>query len=219
MPSRIQLRRDTSANWAASNPVLAAGEPGLDITVHLVKYGDGVTAWNSLPYSELNTLSISSDIIPSTDITYNLGNATNRWNSLFLSGNTIYLGDTAVSADAGTLVVDGSAVPTDSNVMTDRGADTTNWDTITTMGFYTVNRASWSGVTGAPLDSQVYKGLLEVTYTTNGTDTALTQIFYPGEISSATDVAMQFNRSQWNNSWSNWYKIVNDKQIVSGGLF
>ena len=35
----------------------------------------------------------------------------------------------------------------------------------------------------------------------------------------ATDVTIQFNRSQWNNSWTNWYKIVNDKQIVSGGLF
>ena len=219
MPSRIQLRRDTSANWAAANPVLAPGEPGLDVTVNLVKYGDGVSTWDALPYAELNTNSIAANLIPSTDVTYDIGNATHRWNSLYLSGNTIYLGDTALSTIDGSLAVDGNVVPTNENVMTDRGPDTTNWNTIVTMGFYTVNRESWSGVTGAPVDCQVYKGTLAVTYTTNGTDTALTQMFYPGEIASATDVTIQFNRSQWNNSWTNWYKIVKDKQIVSGGLF
>jgi hypothetical protein len=219
MPSRIQLRRDTGANWTAANPVLAAGEPGLDITVNLVKYGDGVTAWNSLPYAEFNTEDIDSNLIPSTDVTYNLGNATHRWNSLYLSGDTIYLGDASLSAVDGTLEVNGNTIPVNDNVMTDRGADTTNWNNITTMGYYTVNRTSWSGVTGAPLDCQVYKGTLAVTYTTNGADTALTQIFYPGAVASATDVTIQFNRSQWNNSWTGWYKIVNDKQIVSGGLF
>jgi hypothetical protein len=44
----IQLRRDTSANWTSSNPVLAAGELGWDITSNRVKIGDGTTAWNSL---------------------------------------------------------------------------------------------------------------------------------------------------------------------------
>lgn len=51
MTTRIKLRRDTSANWAANNPILALGEPGLDTTVNKVKYGDGVTRWNSLSYS------------------------------------------------------------------------------------------------------------------------------------------------------------------------
>jgi hypothetical protein len=51
MTTRIKLRRDTAANWTANNPVLALGEPGLDTDNNAVKYGDGVTAWNSLPYS------------------------------------------------------------------------------------------------------------------------------------------------------------------------
>ena len=45
---QIQLRRDTAANWASNNPVLASGEPGYDITNRLQKIGDGISAWNDL---------------------------------------------------------------------------------------------------------------------------------------------------------------------------
>lgn len=48
---KIQVRRDTAANWTASNPVLAVGEPGLETDTGKVKYGDGVRNWNTLPYS------------------------------------------------------------------------------------------------------------------------------------------------------------------------
>ena len=49
---RIQLRRDTSANWASSNPVLLEGELGieLDSSRNRIKIGDGSSAWNDLPY-------------------------------------------------------------------------------------------------------------------------------------------------------------------------
>lgn len=50
MADIIQLRRDTKANWATTNPVLALGEPGLETDTRKVKYGDGTTAWNNLPY-------------------------------------------------------------------------------------------------------------------------------------------------------------------------
>jgi hypothetical protein len=50
MPVKLQLRRDTSANWSASNPILAEGEIGIDTTLRSSKIGDGSTAWNSLPY-------------------------------------------------------------------------------------------------------------------------------------------------------------------------
>ncbi len=46
----IQLRNDTAANWASSNPVLALGEMGLETDTNKFKFGDGSTAWNSLPY-------------------------------------------------------------------------------------------------------------------------------------------------------------------------
>lgn len=50
MANKIQLRRDTAANWSRINPILADGEPGLDITNNKIKLGDGTTAWNSLTY-------------------------------------------------------------------------------------------------------------------------------------------------------------------------
>jgi hypothetical protein len=56
MSTRIQLRRDTSTNWTRNNPVLAVGEPGIETDTGIVKYGDGVTAWNGLPYANLNSL-------------------------------------------------------------------------------------------------------------------------------------------------------------------
>lgn len=48
---RFQLRRDSSANWTATNPTLALGEPGVETDTLKVKVGTGTTAWNSLGYS------------------------------------------------------------------------------------------------------------------------------------------------------------------------
>lgn len=55
MASKVQLRRDTAANWTSNNPTLAAGEQALETNTGLVKVGDGTTAFTSLPYQLLNT--------------------------------------------------------------------------------------------------------------------------------------------------------------------
>ena len=49
---RIQLRRDTAANWASSNPVLLEGELGLELddSRNRIKIGNGSDAWSDLPY-------------------------------------------------------------------------------------------------------------------------------------------------------------------------
>lgn len=47
----IKLRRGTAAQWTSANPILAAGEVGLETDTNRSKYGDGVTAWASLSYS------------------------------------------------------------------------------------------------------------------------------------------------------------------------
>lgn len=44
----IQLRRDTAANWASVNPVLAAGQPGYDTTNGILKIGNGSSTWTAL---------------------------------------------------------------------------------------------------------------------------------------------------------------------------
>lgn len=45
---KLQLRRDTSANWAAANPILLSGEPGFETDTGLLRIGDGVTAFADL---------------------------------------------------------------------------------------------------------------------------------------------------------------------------
>lgn len=50
MADRIQIRRDTKARWADLNPILASGEMGFEIDNNRLKIGNGITAWNSLPY-------------------------------------------------------------------------------------------------------------------------------------------------------------------------
>lgn len=51
MTSRLQQRRDTAANWTSNNPILAAGELGLETDTAKWKMGNGSTAWNSLSYA------------------------------------------------------------------------------------------------------------------------------------------------------------------------
>ena len=50
MATKIQLRRDTAADWTSANPTLAAGEFGYESDTTRFKIGDGATAWNSLAY-------------------------------------------------------------------------------------------------------------------------------------------------------------------------
>jgi len=47
---RILVRRDIAANWRNSNPTLLVGEQGYETDERGLKFGDGVTPWNELPY-------------------------------------------------------------------------------------------------------------------------------------------------------------------------
>lgn len=51
MPTRIQIRRGTAAQWTSSNPTLSLGEVGFETDTRKIKVGDGTTAWTSLSYS------------------------------------------------------------------------------------------------------------------------------------------------------------------------
>jgi len=47
---QILMRRGPALEWAAANSVLGAAEMGVETDTGRFKLGDGVTAWNSLPY-------------------------------------------------------------------------------------------------------------------------------------------------------------------------
>jgi len=70
-------------------PLLVGGSSGATLTDITL---DGTTTFNS---------DISGDLIPSSDVTFDLGSPTNRWNDLYLSGNTIDIGGATISVVGG----------------------------------------------------------------------------------------------------------------------
>ena len=157
------------------------------------------------------SISAADQVIAAGEIQSGTGFSTGGY--LSVNGETD-LHDTTVAGD---LSVTGNITGniTLTNVMQDRGSDSNNWNEIQQMGTYTVNRTSWAGTIGTPLDSQVFVGLLEVL---NSTSTAISQVFYPGTI-DITNAKIQWGRSYWSNVWTPWIKILSGDQTVSGGEF
>lgn len=52
---KIQIRRDTAANWSSANTTLAAGEFGFETDTNKIKVGNGSTAWTPLGYLTITT--------------------------------------------------------------------------------------------------------------------------------------------------------------------
>jgi hypothetical protein len=50
-------------------------------------------------------LNMTGNIVPTANITYNLGTSTNRWKDIWLSNSTIYLGNSRISANATSLIL------------------------------------------------------------------------------------------------------------------
>lgn len=70
---KIIIRNDTSTNWNSKNPVLAKGEMGIEINTNKFKFGDGVTAWNTLPYASATNTVVNIQAPSSTDVNYDIG--------------------------------------------------------------------------------------------------------------------------------------------------
>jgi phage-related tail fiber protein len=65
----IQLRRGSAAAWSSQNPVLSAGEFGLETDTFKMKMGDGSTSWESLGYTvkQVDNLLLDANTISSVD--------------------------------------------------------------------------------------------------------------------------------------------------------
>ena len=80
MAVQIQFRRDTGANWASANTVLAEGEMGINTTTNQFKIGNGSTAWNSLSYAPLSGTVAQLDAIEDVTITSATNGDLLKWN-------------------------------------------------------------------------------------------------------------------------------------------
>lgn len=106
MATRIQIRRDTEANWNLYNPILAEGELGLNLDNGKMKLGNGTQTWLQLEY---NPFSARLDDLYDVEINSALNGDFLRYNSsasvwfndaINLSTDTI--GDYVESLVAGT---------------------------------------------------------------------------------------------------------------------
>jgi hypothetical protein len=50
-------------------------------------------------------IEVKGNILPFTNVTYSLGSNSKRWNNLYLSGNTIVLGDSLITSDSSGLIL------------------------------------------------------------------------------------------------------------------
>ena len=63
MAIRIQLRRDTAANWTSSNPVLRAGELGIETDTLKFKIGNGSSTWTQIAnYANITSTGLSNSL-------------------------------------------------------------------------------------------------------------------------------------------------------------
>ena len=50
MKSKFYFKRGNAETWTKKNILLGPGEPGFELDTGKLKVGDGVHAWNDLPY-------------------------------------------------------------------------------------------------------------------------------------------------------------------------
>ncbi|MDR2046540.1 MAG: hypothetical protein LBP79_01315 [Clostridiales bacterium] len=77
--TRLKVRRGVASSWASINPILLAGEVGLETDTRKFKFGNGENAWAALKYAAQNV--ILADAAPTAVTGYDTGqmwiNATN----------------------------------------------------------------------------------------------------------------------------------------------
>lgn len=92
--TKIQLRRDTAANWSTNNPTPSAGEPCFETDTGKLKIGDGTTAYNSLPYQ-----GGTSDNVVTTDTAQTISGEKTFTGTNIFKGKSLNVGDDSTYAD------------------------------------------------------------------------------------------------------------------------
>ena len=106
----------------------------------------------------LTGLTVSGDILPSANITYNLGSPTQKFKDIYLSGNSIILGTQTISSNAGGIDLTGALSGNGSGLSNITGANVTG-----AVAYATTANA----VAGANVSGQVANALVAGTVYTN----------------------------------------------------
>jgi hypothetical protein len=91
----LTVNTDSISN---GNSNVAVSSSGGNVGISVAGNANVVTVTGSNVFATAN-------IIPTANLTYSLGNNTNRWNNLYLSGNTIVLGDATITTTGNAIVM------------------------------------------------------------------------------------------------------------------
>jgi hypothetical protein len=98
MAIQVKFRRGSSGQHSSFTG--ANGEITIDTTNKTIRVHDGVTVGGTR-LAKLNEIitpsAVTESLIPSANVTYDLGSSNRRWRSLYLSNNTIFLGTAALT--------------------------------------------------------------------------------------------------------------------------
>lgn len=86
MADRIQLRRDTAANWTSANPVLAQGELGIETDTLKIKAGNGTSTWTAIGYL-IDTGNYLTTAAIGTSVPSIIGYNNTNWDTAYGWGN------------------------------------------------------------------------------------------------------------------------------------
>ena len=105
MAVEVRLRRGTANQHSTFTG--ASGEITFDATNKTIRAHDGTTVggirlakYSETSAASANLLSVTTNVVPQSNVTLDLGTSTKRWRDLYLSGNTIYVGRLNITTTA-----------------------------------------------------------------------------------------------------------------------
>jgi hypothetical protein len=88
----------------------------VSVNANVTAANSSITTLQTQVYANANVSTYLSafdgNILPAANVTYSLGSEQFQWKDLWVSNNTIYIGNTPVRVDGGTLLVNGAPVAT-----------------------------------------------------------------------------------------------------------
>ena len=122
----LSVSGNVTANYFLGNGAFLTGVGNANYTplANFANYAGNVTVSSQPNITSLGTLTtlsvsgnanignlsatqITTNLIPGANITYDIGNNTRRWKDLYLSGNTIYIGNTTITATSDGISING----------------------------------------------------------------------------------------------------------------
>ena len=113
-----------TANISATATVSSVNGLTGDVTLSTANIAESGNLYYSNTRVQNYLTDIIGNVIPSTDSIYNLGSFGKRWKDIFLSGNSIYLGDAVIQANGNAIII--PAGSTIANQTTDNIAEGSN---------------------------------------------------------------------------------------------